>query len=327
MTRNIKASFSSSLGGDETPFKEYEVVVGSTFTDVFNEELDSGTILLAHVPLQDRLTNIKPYDFVRVWDENSFYSYFTDTYAFEHVYLVDNYYEKEERITENRLFSYTIKLMSLTKLLEKIQCPNLTITHDIKNGVINKKTIFQKICEYMELYVPKIKKLYMNGDTECWRYEPLIENPGRMMISRQMTTTRNIVAGGTYHAEFEIGDLYGINADDLGVIVNFSREHLSVKPNTTTCEDGVISFDYTSDFNMRYVTFTIYVNIYSDTIQLTGGEYTTYKSGYSTFYEKFNVTTADLGSSYFTLRQLLTMLMQQVKCIPIVYSSENKLKL
>lgn len=326
MTRNIKASFSSSLGGEKT-FKEYEVVVGSTFTDVYNEELDSATILLAHVPLEDRLTDIKPYDFVRVWDENSFYSEYTDTYAFEHVYLVDNYYEKEERITENRLFSYTIKLMSLTKLLEKIQCPNLTITHDIKNGVINKKTIFQKICEYMELYVPKIKKLYMNGDTECWRYEPLIEIPGRMTISRQMTTTQNIVADGTYNAEFEIGDLYGINADDLGVIVNFSNEHLSVKPNTTTCEDGILSFDYTSDLNMQYVTFTITVNIYSDTVQLTGGEYTTYKSGYSTFYEKFNVTTADLGSSYFTLRQLLTMLMQQVKCIPVVFSSENKLKL
>ena len=145
MTRNIKASFSSSLGGEKT-FKEYEVVVGSTFTDVYNEELDSATILLAHVPLEDRLTDIKPYDFVRIWDENSFYSEYTDTYAFEHVYLVDNYYEKEERITENRLFSYTIKLMSLTKLLEKIQCPNLTIIHDIKNGVINKKTIFQKIC-------------------------------------------------------------------------------------------------------------------------------------------------------------------------------------
>ena len=326
MTRNIKASFSSSLGGEKT-FKEYEVVVGSTFTDVYNEELDSATILLAHVPLEDRLTDIKPYDFVRIWDENSFYSEYTDTYAFEHVYLVDNYYEKEERITENRLFSYTIKLMSLTKLLEKIQCPNLTIIHDIKNGVINKKTIFQKICEYMELYVPKIKKLYMNGDTECWRYEPLIENPGRMVISRHMTTTRDIVAGGTYNAEFEIGDLYGISINDLHVAVDFSREHLSVKPNTMTCENGVLSFDYTSDLNMRYVTFTTTVNVSSDTVQLTGGTYETYRTGYQTFYEKFNVTTADLGSSYFTLRQLLTMLMQQVKCIPVVFSSENKLKL
>ena len=36
------------------------------------------------------------------------------------------------------------------------------------------------------------------------------------------------------------------------------------------------------------------------------------------FYDKFNVPSADLGSSYFTLRRLLETLMQQVGCIPTV---------
>lgn len=217
MNNRITACF--SCNADEG--KLYEVVSGSSFSDSFNEELDSATIIISHVSEEDRLLKINAYDFCNV---------FSDDGEFNHTYLVDNFDEREDRINDKRLFTYTISLMSETKLLEKIQCPSLTITHTVENGVSYKKTIFEKICEYMYLYVPKIKKLYSKNGKDYWRYEHLIEIPGNQN------------------------------------------------------EDG---------------TWTV-------------------KDGYEEFYEKFSVATADLGSSCFTLRQLLTMLMQQVSCIPTV---------
>ena len=214
MTHNIVAQFSCSLD-EHGNFKEYRVVAGSVFNEEYSETLDSATIILSQITKEDRLSYIKPYDFVRVFDKSSIYDPATDTYAFDKIYLVDNFNEKENNIKEH-LFGYTINLMSETKLLEKIQCPNLVVTHDVNNGVINKKTIYQKIKEYMELFVPKMK---FCDDGETWHYEPLI----------------------------------------------------------------YLDTDTNSDF-----------------------------------YQKFNVPCADLPLNLATLRQTLTILMQQVGCIPVV---------
>lgn len=218
MTHNIVAQFSCSLD-EKGNFKEYRVVAGSVFNEEYNETLDSATILLSQVSAEDRLSYIKPYDFVRVFDKASAYDSETDTYAFDKIYLVDSFNEKENNIKQH-LFGYTIGLMSETKLLEKIQCPNLTITHDIKNGVSTKKSIYQYIKQYMELYVPKIK---LCSDGENWSYEPLIKVPPEI--------------------------------------------------------ENWVETD---------------------------------------FYKRFNVACADLPFNSPTLRQLLTSLMQQVGCIPVV---------
>lgn len=213
MTHNIIAEFACSLNDDGT-FKQYQVVSGSVFNEEYNETLDSATILLSQVAAEDRLSNIKPYDYVRVYDEST-YDETTETYSFDKLYLVDNFDEKENNIKEH-IFAYTINLMSETKWLEKIQCPNLAITHEVnEDGTTTKKTIYQHIKQYMDLFVPKIK--YSDGDT--WSYEPLISYP------------------------------------------------------TDTSGD---------------------------------------------FYKKFNITCADMAFTAPTLRQLLTTLMLQVGCIPVV---------
>lgn len=192
MTRDIVAIFSCSiytnddLANDNIPagksvgdFKEYHVVSGSTFTEEYNETLHSAAILLDHVSLHDRL-RLRPklrYEFVKVFDRNPL----DPNNPFEEYYIVDNYVEKETNIHDH-IFSYTIQLVSETKILEKIQCPNLAITHKINpDGSTTKKPIYQYIEQYMGLFIPKFK---FTSDGETWDYEPLIKMPTGEALTR-----------------------------------------------------------------------------------------------------------------------------------------------
>lgn len=148
-------------------FKDYHAVVGTTINDEYNETLDSAVIVLSQVSLKDRLVDLTPYTMVRVVDAGNL--------SFENVYLIDTFNETENNIKEH-IFGYTIHLMSETKWLEKIQCPNLTITHDVNpDGTTTAKTIYQKIFEYAELFIPKVKMAYDDNGTIKWHYEPLIK--------------------------------------------------------------------------------------------------------------------------------------------------------
>ena len=51
---DIVACFSSSIDANGS-FNEYHVAVGSHFADEYNETLDSGTIILTHIPKELRL--------------------------------------------------------------------------------------------------------------------------------------------------------------------------------------------------------------------------------------------------------------------------------
>lgn len=216
---NLVAEFSSKIDSKTKLPKKYRVVSGSVFTECYNETLDNAVIVLSQIFKEDRLTDLQPYEYVRVYDEN-------DVANFDKLYLIDSISERENNIKEH-IFGYNINLMSETKLLEKIQCPNLTITHKVlEDGSTTSKTIFQKICEYMELFVPKIK---YSSDDRNWSYIPLIANPG----------VKNS------EGEYEAGE-------DLD------------------------------------------------------------------FYNRFNVRCADFSLNQGMLRQVLTTLMQQVGCIPVV---------
>ena len=130
--------------------QKFELVSGFTITQEFNETLDSSTIIFR----ADHRLNIKPYD----------------ECAFDNglVMLIDNFVETQESL-EQPYFLYTVNLMSLTKLLEKIQLPNKAITHSLVSG---QKSIYSYINEYLELYSPKIR--VVNGIT--WEDKFLIVN-------------------------------------------------------------------------------------------------------------------------------------------------------
>lgn len=214
---DIVAEFASSYykSGETRPngfslydLKQYHVVAGSVFSDEYNETLDSATLVLDHVKKEDRLVDIEPYEYVHVFDKNH-------PEDFDRIYLVDNFSEQEKNINQH-LFSYTISLMSETKLLEKIQCPNVAITHRVQQGATEYLSIYEHMKRYMELYVPYAKM--RKSDGTGWEYRQIITIP---------------------------------------------------------------------DTN-------------------------------SSFYTKFNIDCADMAFNMPTLRQLLTTLMQQVGCIPVV---------
>lgn len=308
MTHNIVAQFSCSVN-ENGDLKVYRAVSGSIFKDEYTETLDSGTLVLSQVSKEDRLSNIKAYDFVHVFDASG-------KTNFDKIYLVDSFEERENNIKDH-IFGYTINLMSETKLLEKIQCPNLTITHKVDNGAISKKTIFEKIKEYMELFVPKIK---FSEDDENWNYYPLIKLPYRDFH----TGTSGI--GHIEGNEFtQAGDEW-----ELSTFITWSSAEPNI--NINEVEESSITVTQISEsgirFNHIWVTydsvnkgFSINATVLEEPSPLWDGSIDFSFTFYSTtteFYKKFSVPCADFSFTSPTLRQVLTTLMQQVGCIPIV---------
>lgn len=156
----LHAKISGSF--DESGLIEYEVLTGATFTETYNEELDSGSIVITHI--KDRIS-IKPYDWVRVYDDDG---------KFAKTYLVDNYVERQINILEP-YYEYTIELMSETKILEKIQLPNRQWQHSFNaDGTEKRKKIREIIESVMKSYVPRVK---IADETEQYgfKYDYLID--------------------------------------------------------------------------------------------------------------------------------------------------------
>lgn len=142
--------------------KEYPIVDGAIYTEEFSETLDSMSIILDNITQDNRL-QLEPYMFVRVKNKQT-----ENALSFDKEFLVDDYIESEENIAQH-IYKYTISLMSETKLLEKIQCPNLSISHSVEKG---KKSIYTHIKQYYDLYMPRVKML--QSGTKKWVYAPIL---------------------------------------------------------------------------------------------------------------------------------------------------------
>ncbi len=119
---------------------------GSTYIDEYNEVLDSGIIMLGQVSK----LNAKPGDIVYIFNEEKTY---------EKYFAIDDFDGERVNIDE-KLWNYTIKLCSETKLLEKIPCPNLNITSG------KERTIWDYLSIYVNFYSPKIRVV----DGGSWKY-------------------------------------------------------------------------------------------------------------------------------------------------------------
>lgn len=163
---------------------EYPIVQGNTFADEYNETLDSGSVIIAHVK---KIKKLKPFDDVFVYDSNfkfGGYSYGTDALKpgdvvdtngnkkldnifFKHL-LVDNYTEEFVNL-KDKTYKYKISLMSETKGLEKVQCPNISVTQPLNPD--KKVSIYEYLVRFTNMYSPKFKKV-MNDRTKTWVYAP-----------------------------------------------------------------------------------------------------------------------------------------------------------
>lgn len=155
--------------------KEYtqEVAQGTTFTEEYNETLDSGTVRLEHI--NGQITQLRPYDDVYIYESR--YDFDTniaewqkggdskDSPFYRHL-LVDQFSENIINLSEG-IFSYTIELFSETKGLETVQCPNISVTQPL--NVAKKIDIYTYLVRFVNLYSPKIKTLDRRK-TGCWTY-------------------------------------------------------------------------------------------------------------------------------------------------------------
>lgn len=155
--------------------KEYkeEVAQGITFSEEYNETLDSGTVRLTHV--RGQIKDLKPYDDVYIYDSDYDFDSnigqwrkggdLKDNPFYRHL-LVDQFSEEIINLSEG-IFSYTIELFSETKGLEVVQCPNVSVTQPL--NVKKKVDIYTYLVRFTNLYSPKYKTIDKDN-AGCWTY-------------------------------------------------------------------------------------------------------------------------------------------------------------
>lgn len=181
--------------------KEYknEVAQGVTFSEEYNETLDSGTVRLTHVIGQ--ITDLKPYDDVYIYESDSkndpqyFEKHIADWkiggklhdgdepgIPFYRHLLVDKFTEDIINLSEG-IYSYTIELFSETRGLEAIQCPNISVTQPLKTS--KKVDIYTYMLRFVAMYSPKRKVISRNGDG-TWVYQQ------KYMVDPSLSKYKNI---------------------------------------------------------------------------------------------------------------------------------------
>lgn len=180
--------------------KEYihEVAQGVTFTEEYNETLDSGVVRLSHI--KGQIVGLKPYDDVYIYEsapEDEDEAKWFDSHIglwrrggtlhdgdetdeetgvripfYRHL-LVDKFTEDIINLSED-IYSYSLELFSETKGLEVVQLPNISVTQPL---VVSKKIdIYTYLMRYVNLYSPKYKKYKIihdddkNVDINSWGY-------------------------------------------------------------------------------------------------------------------------------------------------------------
>lgn len=137
---------------EKAPFAKYECVLNVPYSDEYSETLDSMSVVIKHIDLK---LDINPFDVVDIYRgvvkggtfQNPTY---TDIKWKE--MLVDSVSMLRKRYGKNTYYEYTLKLMSETKWLEKIQLPNRSFTHALGG---NLRDAYETIEDLMT-YVPKV---------------------------------------------------------------------------------------------------------------------------------------------------------------------------
>ena len=121
----------------------YEATIGTPFADEFSETLDSGSIIVAHLS-SDALKDCRPYDLVEVDIDG----------IIRKTMVVDTIVGTKRNMGPQGYWQYTIGLMSMTKLLEKVQLPNKSFT---RNPDGEQMTIAEAVSVLVELYSPTMR--------------------------------------------------------------------------------------------------------------------------------------------------------------------------
>lgn len=133
-------------------FAKYECVLNVPYSDEYSETLDSISVIIKHI---DYKLEINPFDVVYIYRgvvEGGSIQKPTYTYIKWKEMLVDSVSMLRKRYGKNTYYEYTLKLMSETKWLEKIQLPNRSFTHELGGDL---RDAYETIEDLMT-YVPKV---------------------------------------------------------------------------------------------------------------------------------------------------------------------------
>ena len=169
--------------------------------------------------------------------------------------LIDSRTRQRLNLVED-LYKYKITLMSETKRLEMIPCPNRSLTQPLVFS--KKKSIWQYLVEYLELYNPRIK-VATRGNASTWFYAPKYK-----FAPRVQTKFQNIIAPdfSLNNPNFRdllnqlmiVGDCIPIVKDNVIDYLDLTKRNgqFSLK-GVNFIEDSLSSEDYTNNLKKNYV--------------------------------------------------------------------------
>lgn len=241
---------------EKSPFAKYECVLNVPYNDEYSETLDSMSVVIKHI---DSRLEINPFDVVDIYRgvvvsgtiQNPTYA---DIKWKE--MLVDSVNMLRKRYGKNTYYEYTIKLMSETKWLEKIQLPNRSFTHALGGSL---RDAYETIEDLMT-YVPKVvrdnkeQSLIGISETVSARFSGL----GMKDMSLSKPTLRQALTA----VMSQFGCIPVVNNKQLGFI-NFNRSQGNIT------EEQVASMDSESYSNSS----DSYVNtLMTDASQVLGDD-------------------------------------------------------
>lgn len=179
--------------------KEISVRDGFTINDEMNEKLDSGTLQFIH---DGGEAPIDPFDTV-IFESNP------ELHTTRKKLLIDVFDSEIENFKDsldNSDYFYTLNIFSESKMLERITCPNLTITKRPDGTVV---TVWDKIKQYCRMYLPRI---FVYDETSpfkkkmkcCLKYDRALEQKFSMEcpeMSWQEPTLKEVLSDLFYVAD------------------------------------------------------------------------------------------------------------------------------
>lgn len=195
---------------------KYECVLNVPYSDEYSETLDSMSVVIKHI---DFKLEINPFDVVYIYrgvvkGGTILNPTYTDIKWKE--MLVDSVSMLRKRYGKNTYYEYTLKLMSETKWLEKIQLPNRSFTHELGGEL---RDAYETIEDLMT-YVPKV--IRDNKETTLITISEAVEerflNHGMKDMSLSKPTLRQALTA----VMSQFGCIPVVNNKQLGFI-DFNR--------------------------------------------------------------------------------------------------------
>lgn len=201
---------------EKAPINKFECVLNVPYSDEYSETLDSMSVVIKHI---DFKLDINPFDVVYIYRgvvkggtiQNPTY---TDIKWKE--MLVDSVSMLRKRYGNNTYYEYTLKLMSETKWLEKIQLPNRSFTHALGG---NLRDAYETIKDLMT-YVPKV--IRDNEETPLITISEVVEGRFSGLGMKDMSLNKPTLRQALTAVMSQFGCIPVVNNKQLEFI-NFNR--------------------------------------------------------------------------------------------------------